>query len=66
LTIRQLADRWSVHRATVYRMIQRQELSAIQIGPGWRIPITVIEAYESAQLERAQLESAGAEPGEED
>ena len=43
LTAHQVAVRLKLHEATIYRLIQRQELPAIKIGGSYRIPADALE-----------------------
>ena len=48
LSIPQVALRWGVHRATVYRLLQRGELASTRIGgKSLRIAVQEVERYES-------------------
>lgn len=42
LTVRQVADRLSVHVNTVHSMIQRGELGAVKVRNQWRIPPSAV------------------------
>jgi excisionase family DNA binding protein len=47
-SIPQVALRWGVHRATVYRLLQRGELASTRIGgKALRIAVQEVERYES-------------------
>jgi excisionase family DNA binding protein len=41
----ELAARWGLHRATVYRLVQRGELPALRIGGSIRIDPREAEAW---------------------
>jgi excisionase family DNA binding protein len=43
----ELAERWGVNRATVYRLVQRGELPALKIGSGARTPLALRLAPDS-------------------
>lgn len=46
LRVADVADRWSLGRATVYRMLDRGELACRRIGGVVRIPLAAVEAVE--------------------
>ncbi|MBM4395625.1 MAG: helix-turn-helix domain-containing protein [Deltaproteobacteria bacterium] len=46
MRVDELAARWDVHPATVYRMIRRKELPAFKAGANLRIPMPAVEARE--------------------
>src|SRR5262249_18377899 len=41
----ELAERWGLHRATVYRLVQRGELPALRIGGSIRIDPAEAQAW---------------------
>ena len=49
LRIDAAADRLSISRATLYRMIQRGEIATIRIGSAVRIPVTALDRWLAAQ-----------------
>ena len=44
------AERLSVSRATLYRMIQRGELPTVRIGTAVRVPAAALERWLASQL----------------
>ena len=51
LTADAIAQRWSVSRRAVYRLLERDELPSIVIGERCvRVPIEAVERYESERL----------------
>lgn len=50
MTVPELAERWAISgtAATIYRLIQRGKLPALSIEGTKRIPISAVEAFESA------------------
>jgi excisionase family DNA binding protein len=49
LRIDAAADRLSISRATLYRMIQRGEIATIRIGSAVRIPVSALDRWLAAQ-----------------
>ena len=49
LRIDTAAQRLAVSRATLYRMIQRGELSVVHIGSAIRVPASALERWLAAQ-----------------
>jgi excisionase family DNA binding protein len=49
LRIDAAAQRLSISRATLYRMIQRGELSTVHIGSAIRIPVAALERWLAAR-----------------
>jgi excisionase family DNA binding protein len=49
LSARKLAERWSCHRDTIYKMIDRGDLPVRRIGGMVRIPLTAVEAIEEGR-----------------
>jgi excisionase family DNA binding protein len=49
LRIDAAAERLAISRATLYRMIQRGELSTVHIGSAIRIPVSALERWLAAQ-----------------
>jgi excisionase family DNA binding protein len=45
-TVQELAERWQVHRATIYRMMQRGEIASFKVGATRRIRAEEVESYE--------------------
>lgn len=45
-TCEELADRYGVESVTVRRWIRSGELGAIQVGKGYRIPQSAVDAFE--------------------
>lgn len=45
LTVAEVARELRVDRRTVYRMIERGQLPAVQAGRLWRIPLEALESY---------------------
>lgn len=46
LTVDELAARWQVSKMTILRLIHKNEIRAIKIGHGWRIPCDAVCAIE--------------------
>ncbi len=42
LTVRDVADQLQLARATIYRLIQRQEIPAVRVGGSLRIPANAL------------------------
>ena len=42
-TIRQVAERTSVHYQTIWKMVKQGDLEAIRIASSWRIPESAVE-----------------------
>ena len=49
LTAEQLADRWQVSKAQVYRLARDGRIPAVPIGRYYRFRLAAIEAWEAAQ-----------------
>jgi excisionase family DNA binding protein len=49
LRIDAAADRLSISRATLYRMIQRGEIPVVRIGSAVRIPVSALDRWLAAQ-----------------
>jgi excisionase family DNA binding protein len=49
LTAEQLADRWQVSKAHVYRLARDGHIPAVRIGRYFRFRLTAIEKWESTQ-----------------
>jgi excisionase family DNA binding protein len=49
LRIDAAAERLSISRATLYRMIQRGELATVRIGSAVRVPVVALERWLAAQ-----------------
>ena len=48
-TIDELADRWKVAYGTIYRMLSEGTLKGFRIGSTWRVPASVVEAFEKGE-----------------
>lgn len=53
ITVEEFADRYRVCTATVYNLMRRGDLSWITVGNRRRIPVSAIEAFESANARRS-------------
>jgi excisionase family DNA binding protein len=49
LTAEQLADRWQVSKAQVYRLARDSRIPAVGIGRYYRFRVAAIEAWEASQ-----------------
>jgi excisionase family DNA binding protein len=49
LTAEQLADRWQVSKAQVYRLARDSRIPAVPIGRYYRFRVGAIEAWEASQ-----------------
>lgn len=49
LTAEELADRWQVSKAQVYRLARDSRIPAVAIGRYYRFRVTAIEAWEASQ-----------------
>jgi excisionase family DNA binding protein len=49
LTAKELADRWQVSKAQVYRLAREGRIPAVPIGRYYRFRIAAIEAWEASQ-----------------
>lgn len=45
LTVQELADRWKVDRATIYRLCQREALQHVRLGGAIRISLDAADEY---------------------
>lgn len=61
---RSLAERWDCHRDTVYKMIDRGELSARRIGGMVRIPAEAVRAIEEGERWLDEREGTGSSSAE--
>ena len=59
LTVQQLMSRWNVSRSTVYRMIQRGDISVLDCGRLVRILLTSVCSYENKGEEQWNIHFAG-------
>ena len=50
LTVEELANRWQVSKMTILRLIRKNEIRAIKIGHGWRIPCDAVCSIEKGAL----------------
>jgi excisionase family DNA binding protein len=53
LTAEELAERWRVSKAQVYRQAREGQVPCVQIGRYYRFRLASIEAWEAAQEEAA-------------
>jgi excisionase family DNA binding protein len=49
LTAEQLADRWQVSKAQIYRLARDSRIPAVAIGRYYRFRVSAIEAWEASQ-----------------
>jgi excisionase family DNA binding protein len=49
LTAEQLADRWQVSKAQVYRLARDSRIPTVAIGRYYRFRVSAIEAWEASQ-----------------
>ena len=49
LTAEQLADRWQVSKAQIYRLAREGRIPVVMIGRYQRFRVTAVEAWESDQ-----------------
>lgn len=49
LTADELADRWQVSKAQVYRLARESRIPAVAIGRYYRFRVAAIEAWEASQ-----------------
>ena len=54
LTAEQLADRWQVSKAQVYRLARDSRIPAVAIGRYYRFRVVAIEAWEASQEVEAE------------
>lgn len=54
LTAEQLADRWQVSKAQVYRLARESRIPAVAIGRYYRFRVGAIEAWEASQEVEAE------------
>lgn len=61
LTVKQVAERLSVGRTTVYELIAKQQIRTIKIGRARRIPESVLDQWIARQLpdEESKMQSPG-------
>jgi excisionase family DNA binding protein len=45
LTAGEVADYLRVHRSTIYRLLERQELPAFKVGRDWRFDVKEIDRW---------------------
>jgi excisionase family DNA binding protein len=57
LRIDAAAERLSISRATLYRMIQRRELSTVRIGSAVRIPVSALELWLTTKTNNQEAQS---------
>jgi excisionase family DNA binding protein len=48
--VRTVAQHLSVHRTTVYDLINKGQLPVVRVGKGFRIPITAVRELATARL----------------
>ena len=48
-TIDELATRWRVSYGLVYKMLTSGTLKGFRIGSTWRVPASVVEAFEKGE-----------------
>lgn len=63
LSARTLAERWDVHRDSVYKMIARGDLPCRRISGMVRIPLDAVEAIERGEPWQGVREATGSSNG---
>lgn len=46
ISVKDLADRWSCPKSTIYQQIRSRGIAALHIGQTIRIPLTEVERFE--------------------